>query len=236
MKSYMRQEQYVKVQHVLALTNQTPTIVAVTKTYPFEIVKEAYGFGFRHFGENRAEEAQAKIKEARAAGLSDIVWHMVGHVQGRKAKCVVELFDWVDSIDSIKIARKLNDAAGKLNKTMNILWEINLSGDSGKYGVDLLGWERDKTKLNYFAVLIDESLHMENLVVEGFMTMTPCVTDPEENRLIFRSMRKLSDTIREQFPEFGRQLSMGTSCDYLVAASEGATMIRLGEALFGKRR
>jgi PLP dependent protein len=211
-------------------------IVAVTKTFPFSTVQQAYDAGFRHLGENRIEEARSKITQAREEGMGHSIWHMIGHVQGRKVKDVVGLFDWVDSVDTIHIAKKLDTEAGKLGKKLHILLEVNLSGEKTKYGFDLFNWEKDPKKLEHFHLSIYESMNLGYIVVEGLMTMAPYVKNSEDNRSIFQSMKRLSETIRVQVPGFGGHLSMGTSCDYEVAVDEGATMVRLGEALFGPRQ
>lgn len=191
-----------------------PLVVAVTKTHPYDIVKKAMEMGYTHIGENRVEEAEQKILQAKKDGIFPI-WHMIGHVQSRKVKDVVKLFDRVDSVDSIELLEKLDSAARKMNKVLPVLLEINISKESTKYGFHVI-----PAILNY-----------PNLIIEGLMTMAPFVTNPEDNRHIFRSLRALSDST----PNIGRVLSMGTSCDYIVAIEEGATEVRLGEVLFGKR-
>ncbi len=223
------------IKTIWASMPQSVCIVAVTKKFSFETVALAYTMGFLHIGENRVEEAKEKIAEAKENSLDDIVWHMIGHVQSRKAKEVAVLFDWVDSVDSVAVARLLDKEAGLRNKKLHVLLEVNLAGEKTKYGFDLFDWKEYPDKLKYFHVSIHESMKLKHLVVEGLMMMAPYVTNPEENRLYFRSMKKLSETIRAQNSGFGRHLSMGTSCDYAVAIEEGATQVRLGEALFGKR-
>lgn len=191
------------------------TVVAVTKTFPFEAVATAHAMGLRHIGENRVKEARGKIDEAKKKGMNDIVWHMIGHVQSRKAREVVGLFDWVDSVDSIELLQKLDRAAGMLKKKLHVFLEINISGEKSKYGFNV----------------IPKDLKFSNLIIEGLMTMAPLVNNPEDNRKYFRSLKTLS----EKSPGIGKELSMGTSCDYQVAIEEGATQVRLGTALFGKR-
>jgi PLP dependent protein len=196
------------------------TVVAVTKTLPAQVIIEAYHAGIRHFGENRVPEFAKKYEELPSEIQRNATWHMVGHVQGRKASDVARLFDWVDSVDSIELARKLSTHAKANNKTLHILLQVNIAGESGKTGFDL----------QHFHLSINESVKLPNIIVEGVMVMPPFVVDPEDNRLVFRQAKKLCD-------EMGlTQLSMGTSQDYEVAISEGATMVRLGEALFGKRK
>jgi len=197
-------------------TSLSATVVAVTKTFPFEAVATAHAMGLKNIGENRVEEAGDKIAEAKKHGYTDVVWHMIGHVQSRKVKEVVELFDWVDSVDSIELLKKLDNAAGVFNKKLHVLLEVNVSGEQSKYGFQQ----------------IPKDLNFPNLIIEGLMTMAPYVKNPQENRKIFRALKQLSETVSS----IGKELSMGTSCDYLVAIEEGATQVRLGAALFGPRR
>lgn len=192
------------------------TVVAVTKTFPFETIAMAHAMGLTHIGENRVEEARGKIEEAKRRGLDDIIWHMVGHVQSRKTRDVVELFDWVDSADSVRLLQKLDTAAGVVGKKLHVLLEVNISGEKSKYGFSD----------------IPKDLEYSNLMIEGLMTMAPPVKNPQDNREIFRTLKAFSKTI----PSIGKELSMGTSFDYQVAIEEGATQVRLGEALFGPRR
>ena len=225
-----------RIQTPWASLSPSATVVAVTKTFPFEAVAAARAMGLRHIGENRVEEAGEKIQEARERGFTDITWHMIGHVQSRKARETAALFDWVDSVDSVELLQKLDSAAGAFSKTLHVLLEVNLSGEKSKYGFDLTGWEKNPRKLKNSHILVYENLHLKNVIVEGLMTMAPYTTNLETNRRLFQSMKKLSEAIRAQIPSFGSQLSMGTSCDYQVAIEEGATQIRLGVALFGPRQ
>lgn len=197
-------------------TSLPATVVAVTKTFPFEAVATAHSMGLRHIGENRVSEAKGKIEETKRRGFGDIIWHMIGHVQSRVARDVVEVFDWVDSVDSIELLKKLDGAAGDLGKKLHVLLEVNISGEKSKFGFEVL----------------PKDLKFSNLIIEGLMTMAPLVKNPEDNRKIFRSLKALS----EKTSFIGKELSMGTSCDYQVAIEEGATQVRLGEALFGPRQ
>ena len=192
-----------------------PVVVAVTKTFPFEIVQKAVSLGYTHIGENRVEEAKKKIQLARQNDLKNICWHMIGHVQSRKVNDVVELFDRVDSVDSVDLLEKLDTVAGKIGKKLHVLLEVNISGEISKYGFDE----------------IPKNLNYPNLIIDGLMTMAPFVSNPEDNRNIFRALKAVSASTAN----IGNVLSMGTSCDYTVAIEEGATEVRLGEALFGSR-
>lgn len=214
-----------RIQTLWTLLPSSVTVVAVTKTFPFEAVATAHAIGLTHIGENRVEEAREKIEEARRRGFADIMWHMIGHVQSRKAREVAELFDWVDSVDSIELLKKLDGAAGTFHKKLHVLLEVNISGEKSKYGFAVPELESKLKQLKY-----------ANLIIEGLMTMAPYVSEAEINRPIFRSMRELSETIRAHLSAFGPHLSMGTSCDYKIAIEEGATQVRLGSALFGPRQ
>jgi len=213
-------------------------LVAVTKTHPPEVVVAAYQAGARHFGENRVEEGMAKIPD-----INDIIpdprpiWHMVGHVQSRKAMAVVEHFDCVHSVDRLKIAGRLSSFAQEAGKSLPMLLECNVSGEETKSGFDLQGWERDAAKRETFFAAVGEILPLPALSVDGLMTMAPFVADPETVRPVFGSLRALRDALRERFPaQNWRHLSMGMTDDFEVAIEEGATMVRVGRAIFGQRR
>jgi len=214
------------------------TLVAVTKTHPPEVVLDAHQAGVRHFGENRVGEGIAKIPAVRAA-LSGPrpTWHMVGHVQSRKAGDTVAHFDVVHSVDRLKIARRFSRFAGEAERTLPVLLECNVSGEESKYGFDLSGWEREGARRDAFFAAVEEILPLPGLAVEGLMTMAPFVADPETVRPVFGSLRALLDALRERFPDHGwPHLSMGMTDDFEVAIEEGATMVRVGRAIFGKRR
>jgi len=213
-------------------------LVAVTKTHPPEVVVAAYQAGARHFGENRVEEGMAKIPDINAV-IPDHrpIWHMVGHVQSRKAKAVVEHFDRVHSVDRLKIARRLSGFAQEAGRSLPVLLECNVSGEETKSGFDLQGWERDAAKREAFFAAVGEILPLPALSVDGLMTMAPFVADPETVRPVFGSLRSLRDALRERFPaQSWLHLSMGMTDDFEVAIEEGATMVRVGRAIFGERR
>jgi len=211
------------------------TPVAVTKTHPPEVVVAAYQAGARHFGENRAAEGAAKIPAVRAAISGPRpTWHMVGHVQSRKAEIVVAHFDHVHSVDRPKLARRLNRFA---IKPLPVLLECNVSGEETKSGFDLQNWERDAARRESFFAAVKEILALPAIAVEGLMTMAPFVADPETVRPVFASLRALRDALRERFPsQDWRHLSMGMTDDFEIAIEEGATMVRVGRAIFGRRK
>ncbi len=214
------------------------TLVAVAKTFPSEAVVAAYQAGVRHFGENRVEEGAAKIPVVHAAIAGPRpVWHMVGHVQSRKAKAVVAHFDYVHSIDRPKIARRLSRFAQEADRTLPVLLECNVSGEETKFGFDLRGWEHDEARQKAFFAAVEEILALPGFAVQGLMTMAPLVADPETVRPVFASLRALLEALRGRFPAHDwRHLSMGMTDDFEVAVEEGATMVRIGRAVFGARR
>jgi pyridoxal phosphate enzyme (YggS family) len=225
------------------------TVVAVAKSFAAQAVVAAYRAGVRHFGENRVEEATVKIPAVHAAiSGPPPTWHMVGHVQSRKAGAVVAHFDCVHSVDRLKIARRLSRFALEDGRTLAALLECNVSGEEAKFGFDLQGWERDEARLKAFFATVEEILALPGLAVQGLMTMAPLVADPETVRPVFASLRALLDALRGRFPSQERplarenasgrawhHLSMGMTDDFEVAIEEGATMVRIGRAIFGPR-
>jgi pyridoxal phosphate enzyme (YggS family) len=213
------------------------TLVAVTKTHPPDTVIAAYEAGVRHFGENRVLEGADKIPVVTAA-LSGPppVWHMVGHVQSRKAQAAVAHFDCVDSVDRLKIARRLSHFALDAGRKLPVLLECNVSGEESKYGFDLQDWERNEARREAFFAAVEEILALPGLSVQGLMTMAPFVASAETVRPVFASLRGLLDALRVRFPaQDWRQLSMGMTDDFEVAVEEGSTLVRIGRAIFGQR-
>ena len=213
------------------------TLVAVTKTRSAEAVVAAYQAGLLHFGENRVEEGMTKIPEVHAtiAG-SQPTWHMVGHVQSRKAQPVVAHFDYVHSVDRLKIAQRLSRFAQEAGRALPVLLECNVSGEESKFGFNLQGWEQEEARRETFLATVGEILALPGLLVQGLMTMAPLVTDPETVRPVFASLRALLDALRGRFPAHDwHHLSMGMTDDFEVAIEEGATMVRIGRAIFGAR-
>jgi len=213
------------------------TLVAVTKTFPADAVLAAYEAGVRHFGENRAREGISKITAVEPY-ISDQppTWHMIGHIQSRKARRVVDHYDYVHSVDRLKIARRLSDYASEADRVLPVLLECNVSGEGSKYGFALENWEGDEACRKTFFTAVDEILSLPGLDVQGLMTMPPYVDDPEEVRPLFVSLRMLRDALRERFTGADWQhLSMGMTNDFEVAIEEGATMVRIGRGIFGSR-
>jgi pyridoxal phosphate enzyme (YggS family) len=213
------------------------TLIAIAKTFPAEAIVAAYEAGVRHFGENRVKEGAAKISEvASAISGPRPRWHMVGHIQSRKAQAVVSHFDYVHSVSRLKIARRLSRFAEESGQTLPTLLQCNVSGEETKYGFDLQGWGNDAARRDTFLAAVDEILTLPGLAVRGLMTMAPFVDDPETVRPIFASLRGLLDVLRERYPEGDwRHLSMGMTDDFEIAIEEGATMVRVGRAIFGQR-
>jgi pyridoxal phosphate enzyme (YggS family) len=202
-------------------------LMAVTKTHPPERIREAYNAGLRLFGENRVQEFAAK-----ASAVSDLAaakWHMIGHLQSNKAPKAAELFSAIDSIDSLKLAEKLNTAAQSLNKTLEVLVEVNVGGEAAKSGLAL-----DSPELEN---LLTAAPSLEALKIRGLMTVPPHTEDPEGARPYFRQLRTLRDKIAaRKLPAVSMDtLSMGMSHDFEVAIEEGSTCIRIGTAIFGER-
>lgn len=202
-------------------------LMAVTKTHPPERIREAYAAGLRLFGENRVQEFAAK-----AGGVNDFAgaeWHMIGHLQSNKAAKTAELFGAVDSVDSLKLAEKLDAAAQKLNKKLPVLIEVNVGGETAKSGVPPDSRELEE--------LLLAAPGLEALQFRGLMTVPPFADDPEEARPFFRRLRELRDRIAaRKLPAVSMEvLSMGMSHDFEVAIEEGSTCVRVGTAIFGER-
>lgn len=207
------------------------TLVAVSKTRSLEEIVAAYRVGVRHWGENRIEEAETKIPVLRPVFAGDpVTWHMIGHVQSRKARRVAELCDMVHSVDSLPLAMRLDRYAGEMGKRLPILLEINVSGEESKYGFP--AWDQDRCAS--FRTQVGALATLAHLEVRGLMTMAPVAADPELARHVFRRLRELRDVLRQHAPFVTwPELSMGMTDDYEVAIEEGATIVRVGRAIFG---
>ncbi|MBN1656768.1 MAG: YggS family pyridoxal phosphate-dependent enzyme [Anaerolineae bacterium] len=205
------------------------TLVAVTKTQPPALVRAAYDLGLRNFGENRVEEAAGKVGELPG----DIVWHMIGHIQSRKVKQVVPLFQVIHSVDRPKIARRLDDEIDEGAGPLPVLIECNVSGEDSKYGFAADRWQTDRDQRQALWSAIEEVLALPHLRLEGLMTMAPIVGDPEEARPTFGRLRALRDALAADLAGHPwPHLSMGMTDDFEVAIEEGATLVRIGRALF----
>jgi pyridoxal phosphate enzyme (YggS family) len=202
-------------------------LMAVTKTHAAEQIRAAYDAGLRLFGENRVQEFAAKA--ASLADLREAEWHMIGHLQTNKSSKAAELFSAVDSVDSVKLAEKLNAAAIKLGKKLKVLIEINVGGEQAKTGI-----APDSSELED---LLQAAPRSEALQFRGLMTVPPFTDDPEGARPFFRRLRELRDAIAERKLQgvLMNELSMGMSHDFEVAIEEGSTCVRVGTAIFGQR-
>jgi pyridoxal phosphate enzyme (YggS family) len=202
-------------------------LVAVSKTFPAESIIEAYRAGQRLFGENRVQEFADKFP--KLTELDDAEFHMIGHLQSNKAAKAAEMFQAVDSIDSAKLAQRLNDVAEKLGKTLDVLIEINIGDEEAKSGVPPDSPEID--------AILGRAPAWQHLHIRGLMTVPPYTDDPEGARPYFRRLRELRDRLaaRQQPSVNFDVLSMGMSHDFEVAIEEGSTCVRIGTAIFGTR-
>ena len=202
-------------------------LMAVSKTQPPERIREAYSAGQRLFGENRVQEFAGKAGTLYDLGLAE--WHMIGHLQTNKAATTVELFRAVDSVDSLKLAERLDAAGRNLRKKLDVLIEINVGGEAAKSGL--------APASPAFEELLVAAPQLEALAFRGLMTVPPFTDDPQVARPYFRKLRELRDAIAaRKLPAIAmEQLSMGMSHDFEVAIEEGSTCVRVGTAIFGER-
>jgi pyridoxal phosphate enzyme (YggS family) len=203
----------------------------VTKTQPVEVVQAAMEAGVRILGENYPEEGVTKMQFL--AQQSGVEWHMIGHVQSRKARLVADHFALLHSLDSLKLAQRLDRFAAEAGRVLPVLLEFNVGGEESKSG-----WNAsDESGWNTVLPEIADLLNLPNLRVQGLMTMPPLGIDPEDSRRFFLQLRQLRDYLAMQFPNADwHELSMGTSADYIVAVEEGATLVRVGTAIVGARK
>ena len=205
-------------------------LVVVTKMQPVEVVQAAIDAGVRILGENYPEEGVTKIQSL--SSQSGVEWHMIGHVQSRKARLVAEHFELLHSLDSLKLAQRLDRFAGEKNRVLPALLEFNVGGEDTKSGWDA----SDDSQFDKFLPDVRSILELPNLRIQGLMTMPPLGTDPEDSRRFFQRLRLLRDHLASLYPDVDwSELSMGTSADYTVAVEEGATFVRVGTAIVGAR-
>ena len=191
------------------------TLVAVTKTVDTNSIKDAFDLGLRHFGENRIQEASPKIENLSQEKL-DINWHLIGHLQTNKARQAVNLFDIIESVDSVWLADIINKQA---NRKIPVLLQVNVARESTKSGFALSEVEK----------AIEEIAALPNLEIKGLMTIAPLVHNPEDIRYVFKRLKEIRDKLGLE------HLSMGMTDDFEVAIEEGATIVRIGRAIFGER-
>jgi hypothetical protein len=197
-------------------------LVAVSKTWPPEVVQEAVEAGLTTFGESRTHEAKTKMPQL----AGNLHWHLIGHLQTNKARDAVALFEMVESVDSVRLGCELNKWAERAGKTLAVLLECNVSGESSKFGF----------KPAEIAQLLPELNNLGRLEVRGLMTMAPFFKEPENARPVFRLLRELRDRLQRQHGIPLPELSMGMTNDFEVAIEEGATIVRIGTGIFGEGR
>jgi pyridoxal phosphate enzyme (YggS family) len=219
---------YKRISHAAMRAGRNPEdvkLIAATKTVSVERIITAIDAGLRVFGENRVQEAQKKIlsEELRAAGVR-VDWHLIGHLQGNKVKYAIQLFDLIHSVDSEELAREIDRNAEKIGKVQDVLVEVKLSREETKHGVPRTG----------LSGLLTSMRGLKHLNLLGLMTIPPFFDDPDQARPYFRELRELREGMTAEgfdLPE----LSMGMSGDFEAAIEEGATMVRVGTAIFGER-
>jgi|TARA_B100000749_G_scaffold31326_1_gene21812 pyridoxal phosphate enzyme (YggS family) len=205
-------------------TNQAVKIIAVTKTHPFSIINACYNNGIRSIGENRVQEAIKKFQ--KLSGVPMLIKRFIGHLQTNKVNRCLDYFDTVDSVDSVRLAKKISDRAKHLNRTIQILLEVNTTNEEQKNG--------------FLPEQIGEMLYCSTLSginIEGLMTVGPLTKNEKDIRRSFGLLRKTKEDLNSKLNKKKiNELSMGMSNDFQIAVEEGSTMIRIGTALFGKRR
>ena len=215
-----------KIKAACERSNRIPedvTLIAVSKTKPNELIEEAIAVGQTIFGENYVQELAQKIEDFPES----IHWHMIGHLQRNKVKYIIGKVDCIHSVDSIRLAKQIQDEAQKKDICQDILLEINVGMEESKWGFTLENIQDALKEISLFS----------NLKIKGFMTSAPYVDDAEENRLLFRSLKQcFEETKQYGYPNVSMEhLSMGMTNDFEVAIEEGATMVRVGTAIFGER-
>ena len=202
-------------------------ILPVTKTHPIDAANFAASFGFSCVGENKVQEASAKIEQSRAenAVSANLNWELIGHLQSNKAKKAVEYFDRIQSVDSVKLLEKINIEAEKISKKQRILLQINSGRDPAKFGAEI----------EDAPALLERALELKYVSVEGLMAIAPLDNNAEGTRRCFFNLKDLSDELSSKFAVSLPELSMGMSSDLETAIEAGSTMIRVGTFLFGER-
>jgi PLP dependent protein len=219
------------------------TLVAVSKTHPVETVIEAYQAGLRNFGENRVQEGRDKVAAMAtwldaSPEMGPPMWHMIGHLQSRQVGDALGNFSLFHSVDSLKLAQRIDRLAERDNiPPVEVLLECNVSGETAKFGFALNRWSTERTQLAEFVNTVEQIDALDRVKIQGLMTMAPLSPNPEEARPMFKSLAALRRTLQKEMPQLEWQhLSMGMTDDFEVAIEEGATIIRVGRALFGPRQ
>ena len=199
-----------------------PNIIAVTKYFDGNAIIEAYNEGLRNFGESRVIEASKKINNLPQEIRKNSIFHFIGHLQTNKVKKAIEIFDYIHSVDSVKLAEKISEEAGEIGKVQKILVQINNAGEEQKFG-----FSKDEI-FDVFARIIK----LKNLEIKGVMNMAPLGAPDDELTKLFREIREIRDNLEKKFDCKLNDISMGMSQDYKIAAREGSTMLRIGRKLF----
>jgi pyridoxal phosphate enzyme (YggS family) len=228
-------ERIAAAAHTAGRDPASVTLVAVSKTHPPEVVATAVAAGITDLGENRVQEAVSKI-----AALADLRpqprWHLIGHLQRNKAGPAAEHFALVHAVDSLRLAEALDRRAAALGRRLPILLQFNVSGEASKEGFDLPHGAANRASFEALLPELEQLLALPALEVRGLMTIAPIVEDPDAARPIFRTLRELRDELAQIFPQATwNELSMGMTDDFPAAIAEGATIVRVGRAIFGAR-
>ena len=214
------------------------TLVAVTKTWPAEVVLAAYEAGMRHFGENRPEElAEKRVAVEKVLGAaSGIVWHCIGPLQSRKTTLAADYADVFHALDRLKIANRLSRQLEENGRSLPVFLEVNVSGEGSKAGFDASNWENSATQRQQLRKGVETVAELPGLHLQGLMTMAPWDVEETLIRSVFKRTRKLAAWLQEAVPSIKvTQLSMGMTDDFEIAVEEGATHVRVGRAIFGPR-
>ncbi|MCK5720540.1 MAG: YggS family pyridoxal phosphate-dependent enzyme [Thiomargarita sp.] len=211
------------------------TLVAVSKTQPIEDIMTVYETGIRHFGENRVAELAEKATQLK--DLRDLQWHFIGHLQTRQSKLVAKYADYFHAVDRVKIAQHLSKHLQELNRVLPVFIEINISGEKSKGGFNCANWKNNQEQRNDLLAAIKIIASLPNLNIQGLMTMAPFKAEKEFIRNIFKQLYQLSEWLNAELPTLkAKELSMGMSGDFGIAVEEGASYVRIGTAIFGKKR
>lgn len=216
-------------------TPHSITLVAVCKTHSVSLIREAIAAGVTELGENRAEEAVPKIETLTAEGHAGLRWHMIGHVQSRKAKLVVPHFALVHSVDSLRLAQKFASLAQEHGTRLEVLVQMNVSGELSKEGIAAHNWQHNHDTRAAVLEVMQHIVALPGVQVRGLMTIAPFTDEESVVRPVFASLRGLRDVLQQELGVVLPELSMGMTDDFPIAIEEGATIVRIGRAIFGER-
>ncbi|MCE2470492.1 MAG: YggS family pyridoxal phosphate-dependent enzyme [Anaerolineae bacterium] len=227
-----------RIDDACAKANRDPfeiILVAVSKQKSVDDIVSAVEAGIQHIGENRVEEGAGKIAPVQARLQDPLTWHMVGHVQSRKAKQVIQHFDMVQSVDSLRLAKRFSRLAGESDRRLAALLEINVSGEASKQGFAGYNWYQEASVKERLWNELGELLQLPHLDIHGLMTMAPFNAEAGTIRRVFADLVALRDELQHSLGVSLPELSMGMTDDFELAIAEGSTMIRVGRAIFGDR-